>query len=242
MTRPTSCTPINRALGALLAGLVLAAALRPAAAQVAPDRPRDPETEAEARARLARRGAGITVGSWDLRGIDVPSGVDVSTMPMISAWFRKGLDARLALENGIGVWRRVQRTPATGGIGGTAAEEVQSWVIAQTTAVRFFPWTDAGARFEPWVLGGAGFTIGIDDRETDGGGILGGAAGGDGVAFVPAVSLQGGAGAEWMLGESFGLTAGARYQWTRFFQDFGGERTYQGPVYEVGVTYKFRYR
>ncbi len=27
--------------------------------------------------------------------------------------------------------------------------------------------------------------------------------------------------------------------WTRFFQEFGGERTYQGPVHEVGVRYRF---
>ncbi len=223
--------------------LIAACALPTAGRAQARSAPKpDPETEAESRARLARRGAGLTVGSWDLRGLDVPDGVEVSTLPMFSAWFRKGLDARLALENGVGVWRRVQSTPATGGIGGTAAEEVQSWVVAQTTAVRFFPVTDAGARFEPWLLGGAGFTIGIDDRETDGGGILGGSTGSDGVALVPGVSLQGGAGAEWLLGESFGLTGGARYQWTRFFQDFGGARTYQGPVYEVGLTYKFRYR
>lgn len=201
-----------------------------------------PETEAESRARLARRTAGLTVGHWDLRGIEPPSGVEVSTIPMISGFFRKGLDARLALENGIGVWRRVQRVPATGGLGGTAAEEVQSWVIAQTTAIRFYPATDAGAQFEPWLLGGAGFTLGIDDRETDGGGLLGGSAGGSGMHIVPGFSLQGGVGAEWWLGETAALNAGLKYQWTRFLQDFGGERTYQGPVYELGFTYKFRYR
>ncbi len=199
------------------------------------------ESDAEAAARMARRGAGITVGQWDLRGIEPPADVDVSTMPMFSGWLRKGLDNRLAMENGIGVWRRVQSTEATGGLGGSPAEEVQSWIVAQTTAIRFFPFTDAGAQFEPWILGGAGFTLGIDDRETSGGGILGSATGGSGVSFVPAISLQGGAGAEFMFGESFGVTGGMRYQWTRFFQDFGGERTYQGPVYELGLTYKFRY-
>lgn len=223
----------------LLATLIAAPT---AAAQSPAGNERSPESEAEARARMARRGAGLTVGDWDLRGIDTPAGVEVSTLPLFSGWLRKGLDARLAMENGIGVWRRVQTVPPTGGIGGTPGEEVQSWVVAQTTALRFFPFTDAGARFEPWILGGAGFTIGIDDRETEGGGILGGSAGGSGVAFVPGVSLQGGAGVEWMFAESFGLTGGARYQWTRFFQDFGGERTYQGPIYEVGVSYKFRYR
>ena len=46
---------------------------------------------------------------------------------------------------------------------------------------------------------------------------------------------------ELRFSEYFGITGGARYQWTRFLQDFGGERTYQGPSYEVGFTYKFRY-
>lgn len=228
---------LARPIAPLLTTLILAAA--PLTAQVI--RPAEPESEAETRARLARRGAGLTVGQWELRGLEPPTGVEVSTMPMISGWLRKGLDARLSLENGVGVWRRVQTVPPTGGIGGTAGEEIQSWVVAQTTALRFFPFTDAGARVEPFVLGGAGLTLGIDDRETTSGGLLGG-SGTSGIAIVPGFSLQGGAGVEWRFAESFGLTAGARYQWTRFFQDFGGERTYQGPVFEAGLTYRFRYR
>ena len=208
----------------------------------AQDSTKSTETAAESRARLARRAAGLIVGPWELRGIEPPSGVDVSTLPMFSGFIRKGLDARLALENGIGVWRRVQTTPATGGIGGTPGEEVQSWVVAQSTAIRFFPATDAGATFEPWILGGAGITLGIDDRETNGGGILGGSSGATGVAIVPGFSLQGGVGTEWWFSQSLALNVGARYQWTRFLEDFGGERTYQGPVYEAGFTYKFRYQ
>lgn len=208
----------------------------------AQDSTRSAESEAESKARLARKAAGITVGPWELRGIEPPSGVDVSTLPMFYGFMRKGLDARLALENGIGVWRREQTTPATGGLGGTSGETVQSWVVAQTTAIRFYPMTDAGARFEPWVLGGAGFTLGIDDRETEGGGVLGGSTGASGVGLVPGFSLQGGVGTEWWFSESLALNIGARYQWTRFLEDFGGERTYQGPAYEAGLTYKFRYR
>lgn len=222
---------------------VLTLALSLTAGQLmAQDSTKTNETSAETRARLARSAAGIVVGPWDLRGIEPPSGVQVSTLPMFTFFLRKGLDARLALENGVSVWRRVQETPATGGFGGSPAEEVQSWVVAQTTAVRFFPATDAGAKVEPWLLGGAGFTLGIDDRETSGGGVLGGSSGGAGVAIVPGVSLQGGAGVEWWFSETLALNVGARYQWTRFLQDFGGERTYQGPAYEVGFTYKFRYR
>jgi hypothetical protein len=223
--------------------VALALLLLPAVAVNAQVRPAPPaESEAESRARLARRAAGLTVGHWDLRGVDVPSGVDVSTMPMLYGFMRKGLDARLSLENGVGVWRRVQKSPATGGIGGTPAEEVQSWVIAQTTAVRFFPATDAGAAFEPWVLGGAGFSFGLDDRDTEGGGVLGGTTGGSGLEIVPGFSLQGGAGAEWWFSNALALNVGARFQWTRFFQEFGGERTYQGPSYEVGLSYKLQYR
>ncbi len=221
--------------------LTLLALVQPVAVS-AQDSTKSPEAAAETRARLARKAAGLTVGPWDLRGIEPPSGVEVSTLPMFYGFMRKGLDARLALENGIGVWRREQTTPPTGGIGGTPGEQVQSWVVAQTTAIRFFPFTDAGARFEPWLLGGAGVTLGIDDRETNGGGILGGSAGGTGVGIVPGFSLQGGLGAEWWFSESLALNVGGRYQWTRFLQDFGGERTYQGPAVEAGLTYKFRYR
>jgi hypothetical protein len=208
----------------------------------AQDSTKSRESTAETRARLARSAAGLTVGPWELRGVEPPSGVDVSTLPMFSGYIRKGLDVRLALENGIGVWRRVQTTPPTGGIGGSPGEEVQSWVVAQSTAIRFFPATDAGATFEPWILGGAGITLGIDDRETSGGGILGGSTGGAGVAIVPGFSLQGGVGTEWWFSRSLALNVGARYQWTRFLEEFGGERTYQGPVYEAGFTYKFRYQ
>lgn len=212
-----------------------------ASALAAQEPTQSPESKAEAEARIARKAAGLSVGAWDLRGVEPASGVDVSTWPMISGFLRKGLDARLALENGIGVWRREQKVPASGGLGGTSGETVQSWVIAQSTAVRFFPFTDAGARFEPWILGGAGLTLGIDDRETSGGG-LGSATGGSGVFIVPGFSLQGGLGTEWWFAESYALNVSGRYQWTRFLDDFGGERTYQGPVFEAGLTYKFRYR
>ena len=73
----------------------------PLGAQVV--KPTNPETEAEAQARLARRAAGLTIGMWDVRGIEPAAGVDVSTMPMFTGFMRKGLDARLALENSIGV-------------------------------------------------------------------------------------------------------------------------------------------
>lgn len=225
---------------ALLLAVPIALGTAPLAAQ---DSTRSTsESEAESRARLARRTAGLTIGPWQLRGVEEPSGVDVSTMPMISGFMRKGLDARLALENGIGVWRRVQRVPATGGIGGTPGEEVQSWVIAQTTAIRFFPGTDAGAAVEPWLLGGAGFSFGIDDRDTQGGGLLGGSTGATGIVLIPGFSLQGGAGVEWWFSDALAINASAKFQWTRFFQEFGGERTYQGPAYELGMTYKFQYR
>lgn len=227
---------ITRPMSLFLAASLVVAV--PLSAQVVK---RDSLTEAEVRAQQARKGIVLTVGTWDLRGIEPPATVEVSTMPMISGYFRKGLDKRIAMENGIGVWRRVQTIPPTGGLGGSPGEEVQSWVVAQTTALRMYPFTDAGAMFEPWLLGGAGVTLGIDDRETEGGGVLGGASGATGVAIVPGFTLQGGAGIELHLGESFGLIGGARYQWTRFLQDFGGERTYQGPIYEAGFSYKFRY-
>src|SRR5262245_9838764 len=76
----------------VLASALLLAPVVPAAAQQQSVAKPDSLTEAENRARVARKGAGLTVGSWDLRGVEPPSGVEVSTLPMISGWFRKGLD------------------------------------------------------------------------------------------------------------------------------------------------------
>jgi len=42
--------------------------------------------------------------------------------------------------------------------------------------------------------------------------------------------------------DALGLAVSTRYQWIRFFQEFGTQQTYQGPVIEGGITYRFQFR
>ena len=94
----------------VLTTLTLAAFASIANAQATTDttparRPLDPERQAE----LARRGGGIRVGTWDVRGPTVPEGGSESNTPAFEGYVRKGLDAHLALENSVGFWRYRQK-------------------------------------------------------------------------------------------------------------------------------------
>ena len=224
----------------LAAGL---AATAPAAAQqTVTDTTRatatlDPEREAQ----LARRGGGVRVGVWNVRGLDVPSGGKQSETPAFEGYVRKGLDAHLALENSIGFWRNRQIVTTTGGpLGGTTTSRVDAYVVPQQTSIVFFPVTRPDRRFEPFVRGGVGITLGIEDRKGEGGSLF--SPGGDGISMVVGFGATGGGGVEWRLGNALGLSASARYQWVRFFQELGDEDTYQGLGADVGITYRFQFR
>jgi hypothetical protein len=200
------------------------------------------DTLAERRAKEMRRGAGVRVGVWDVRGLGEVSGARVSESPLFEGYFQKGLDLHLALENTVAVYRREQRITRPGGIGGgTVEEKVAAYVVPQFTSVKLYPFTRPEQRFEPYISGGAGLTIGIDDREnSESGGLLGG--GGDsGTGFVAGFGLKGGVGMELRFSEAFGAAAGGRYQWVRFFGELAGERTYRGLGADVGLTYRFQY-
>ena len=143
-----------------MASLTLAIALFPgdAAAQA--------DTLAEQRVKAMRRGAGLRVGMWDVRGLAEVSGARVSETPLFEGYFQKGLDLHLALENTISVYRREQRLMRPGGIGGgTVEEKVAAYVVPQFTSLKLYPFTRPEQRFEPFIAGGAGLAIGIDDRE-----------------------------------------------------------------------------
>jgi hypothetical protein len=218
-----------------LMGLVASVLAAGAAAQA--------DTIAEQRAKAMRRGAGLRVGVWDVRGLREVSGARVSETPLIEGYFQKGLDLHLVLENTVGVYRREQRlTRDAGGIGGgTVEEKVAAYVVPQFTSLKVYPFTRPEQRFEPYVLGGAGVTIGIDDRENSGtGGLLGG-GGESGTGFVAGFGLKGGLGIELRFSEAFGAAVGGRYQWVRFFGELAGERTYRGLGADVGLTYRFQY-
>lgn len=229
----TVCHARHRVTGTACASfLLLAFASTLGAQQVEP-------SDAESRARLERRGAGIRVGLWDVRGLREVTDATYSETPLFEGYFQHGLDRHLALQNSIGVWRRSQEIEESG-LGGTSRESVQSYIVPMFTALRFFPVTGPEQPFEPFVEGGAGISLGIDDREATSGGLLG-IGGGDGIAMVIGFGFKLGLGAEWRFSRALGLTAGGRYQWVRFLDDVGGERTYRGFGAEVGLAYRFQY-
>jgi hypothetical protein len=200
------------------------------------------DTVTEQRVKAMRRGAGLRVGTWDVRGLTQVTGARVSETPLFEGYFQKGLDLHLALENTVGMYRREQRLTRAGGIGsGPVEEKVAAYVIPQFTSLKVYPFTRPEQRFEPYITGGAGLTIGVDDRENSGSdGLLGG-GGESGTGFVAGFGLKGGLGIEVRFSEAFGIGVGGRYQWVRFFGELAGERTYRGLGADVGLTYRFQY-
>ena len=223
--------PVNVLLTALAAGLIV-----PALARAQAKTPVDSTTktiEIERQVQAARRGGGIRVGQWHLNGQQFPAGVTSSATPEFEGYVRKGLDLHLVLENSIGLWRQRQASATAGGLlGGGSASSADDYVIPQYTSIVFYPMTTPNDRLEPFVRGGLGFALGVEDPQ----------GGSGGISFTPGFGATGGVGLEWRATESLGLLASARYQWIRFFQDFAGMQTYQGPAIEAGITYRFQFR
>lgn len=190
----------------------------------------------ERHARLARRGGGVRGGRWSVRGLEESGSTTSSETPAFEGYVRKGLDAHLALENSVGFWRRRQTITSSDPLGGTTTSIVDAYIVPQFTSLVVYPFTGPESRLEPYARGGIGFTIGAEDREG------GGLADGGGTSLTPGFGATGGFGLEWRPGKAFGLETSARYQWIRFFQDFAGERTFQGLGIDVGVTYRFQFR
>jgi hypothetical protein len=203
-------------------------------AQERPVRPDSLDTP-ERRATRWRRGAGVGAGTWAVTGLTEVSGATYSVTPAFEGYMRRGLDRHVVLETGVGVWRRSQRASSASG-----EETVDTYVIPMTTAVRLFPFSDPDDRLQPFAALGAGFTIGVDDRNTVAGGLLGGGSGG-GTQLLLGFAAKGGTGLELRLGSAFGLNAGVGYQWVRFFTEVGNERTFKGLQAMGGLTYRFQY-
>jgi hypothetical protein len=199
----------------------------------------DQQSDAESLARLARRGAGVRVGLWDVRGLNEVSGASYAETPLFEGYFQNGLDRHLALQNSVGVWRRSQEIVQSGPLGSTA-ESVKSYVVPMFTALRFFPLTGPDQPFEPFIEAGAGISLGIDDRQTTSGGPLG-LGSGNGIAMILGFGFKLGVGAEWRFSRPLGVAVGGRYQWVRFFDAVGGEKYYRGFGGEAGLTYRFQY-
>jgi len=193
---------------------------------------------AEEKASLARRGAGIIIGTWSL--VDDPSsgGSTSADSPIGEGYFRKGLDKHLALETTIGVWRRVITSPGTGGPFGTPGAKTTVFLLPQMTSLKLYPFTTPENKVEPYISGGAGFTVGLTS-ESGGGGLTGGGGGVTGLTAGVGGRLT--AGVEWRMGEAFGLTAGGHYTYIQFFDQIAGEEMYRGTGITLGMTYRFQY-
>ena len=226
----------RRALFAVAIPVLFASSALPA--QVTP--PADSaRLDPERRAQLARRSGGIRVGNWDVRDLEAPAGGSDSRTPAFEGYVRKGLDAHLALENSVGFWRHREVVTASGGIGGgTSTSTVDAYVVPQQTALVFYPFTRPEQRFEPFLRGGIGVTLGIEDRQGEGGGLFTEA---EGISYAVGFGATAGPGIEWRPTNTLGLAVSGRYQWVRFFQEFAGRETYQGLGVDVGITYRFQY-
>jgi hypothetical protein len=205
----------------------------------AQDKTKTSLSPAEEKARLARRGAGLIVGSWSL--VDDPASGTTTTEDspvFVEGYFRKGLDKHIALETTFGVWRRQITDPGTGGPFGTAGGKTTVILLPQMTSIKLFPFTTPDNKIEPYISGGAGFTIGVVS-ESGSGGLVGGSGGVTGLTAGVGGRLM--AGVEWRLGDAFGLTAGGHYTYIQFFDKLGGEEMYRGTGITVGMTYRFQY-
>jgi opacity protein-like surface antigen len=183
-------------------------------------------------AQLARRGGGLRGGPWHLNAQQLPSGVTTSAIPEIEGYVRTGLDLHVLLENSVGVWRQRDATSSGSGLLGGSASAVDDYIIPQFTSVLFYPFTTPNDRIEPYLRGGLGFALGVQDPQSGGGSI----------SITPGFGLTSGVGIEWRMTEALGLALSGRYQWIRFFQEFGPQQTYQGPLVEAGITYRFQFR
>src|SRR5690349_10260671 len=207
---------MKRHVGWLSAVAVLLAITNTVGAQ---DKPKSTLSPAEEKARMARKGAGLIVGTWSL--VDDPASGTTTTDDapfFLEGYVRKGLDKHVALETTLGIWRRVISDPGTGGPFGSAGGKTTVLLLPNMTSIRLFPFTTPENKFEPYISAGAGFTIGVVS-ESGGGGLVGGSGGVSGLTAGVGGRLM--AGVEWRLGDAFGLTAGGHYTYIQFFDKLG---------------------
>ncbi len=189
----------------------------------------DPQEQREREVRRARSGAGLRVGAW--RVSDAPAGATASGLPAFEAYWQKGLDRHLTVESGVGFWQRRQEA---------GSDRISTYIIPLTSAIKLFPFSGPGSAMEPFLSAGVGFTLGIDDRQTATGGLLGGTAS-SGVVMIAGIGVKGQGGFEYRLGPAFGIGASVGYQYVRFFEEVGNAQSYQGLTAFGGLTYRFQF-
>jgi len=193
----------------------------------------------EIRAKRARGGAGIRVGTWLVRDLEVPPSGSSSESASLEGWFQKGLDLHLALESTVGFWQRSQSSTESGSLGAETRREQQTYLVPTLTALKIYPATRPSSPIEPYVAAGIGVVLGIDREQVSSTDPL--VPSGELTTFHTGLGIQTGAGIDWNSGSAFGMTLGGRYQWATFGEDVRGKRLYRGPGVNVGLTYRFRY-
>lgn len=217
---------MSAARNAVIVTLILSLAAVDAAAQVK-ETLGDSTTVRESLVRRQRRAAGLRSGSWGVQGL--ATGPALSNSPAFEGFLQRGLDRHLVIESSAGFWYRSERT---------TSGRNNAYIIPMMTSLKLYPVSGPENALEPFVSAGVGFTMGIDDRDGSTG--LAGASAG-GTALLLGLGAKGGAGVEYRLGSTFGVTAGAGYQYIRFFEQVGETRTYKGVQLFGGLTYRFQF-
>jgi hypothetical protein len=176
---------------------------------------------------LARGGAGLRVGSWDVEPPALPA--TTRNLPQIEIYFERGLDEHIALESSVGAWRRTAtRTELTGN-----QVETHTYVFPLFTALKIFPATTLDHTVEPFFSGGIGFALGLDDVGTN-------AIGGGGTTIVTGFGFRGSFGLDLHITRTLGVQASGRYQWIQFGEALGGGEQFKGFGFEGGITYRLQ--
>jgi len=193
----------------------------------------------EMRMKRARGGAGLRVGTWQVRDLDEPPTGSSSESPSFEGWFQKGLDLHLVLENTLGFWQRTESSTESGPLGAATRRERDTYVVPTLTALKIYPATRPSSPLEPYVAAGVGVALRIEREQVSSTDPL--VPPTDDTTIHTGLGIQTGAGIDWNLSGGFGLTLGGHYQWATFGQNVSGRRLYRGPGANVGLTYRFRY-
>lgn len=199
---------------------------------------KEPESKAEEQARLARKSAGVIVGSWGQ--IDSPAGgtTTVDDSPIGIGYFRKGhRQAPRRRDDGrcLAPRRHEHRVRRDWRHGGWKDERaaVPAVHVAQALSGH-----DPRRRPRTIPLRWSRIHARVPEFVGRGGGVLGG---GGASGLIVGVGGSGGAGVEWRLSQAFGLALGGHYAYVQFFDDLAGQRMYRGTGVNAGITYRFQY-
>lgn len=173
--------------------------------------------------------AGLRVGSWNVTGLDRSPNASYSSIPLVDAYYQRGLGASTHLQLGLGLWRR-------GRVSG--AGTVAMWVGPLFAGLKHYPLGGPEGRVDPYLSVSGGPALGFEQRRSSGTGALE-----SGWTAAIGAGAEAGGGIEVDLSRNVGLTADARYQWVHYLAgETDAPDTYRGAVIGVGVTYRLDLR